>query len=239
MSDDDDAGSGRGTRPDEGADARAGPARGVMLLIVLSNTGYHLWETVGEARVEVLVRAVTSVVLDLRVYPMFAFLIGYGMVQIHRRRLAASAEPGEAVSVVRRARCLAGRLRPAARRSAAIDRRPRDVGTVHARPGRARALTARPDGPGLVRDRSRVPHHGAERPRRPGTHRGRPSGGGGCGHGDPPGRVDRRTAAGLRRDAHRRGGVLAFLLERAGVQGPAEVALRRLVDGRAPSRRPG
>lgn len=78
-------------------------ARGFMLLlIVLSNTGYYLWETNGGAQLDVLVRTVTSFVLDLRIYPMFAFLIGYGMVQIHRRRLAAGAEHREAVSLLRR-----------------------------------------------------------------------------------------------------------------------------------------
>ncbi|TDE42843.1 DUF418 domain-containing protein [Nonomuraea mesophila] len=74
-------------------------ARGAMLLlIVLSNTSYYLWRGFGESALDGFVRSAMAVVLDLRIYPMFAFLIGYGMVQIHNRR------PDErgAISLLRR-----------------------------------------------------------------------------------------------------------------------------------------
>lgn len=79
-------------------------ARGVMLLlIVLSNTSYYLWREPGSSSVDRFVRQAMSVVLDLRIYPMFAFLVGYGMVQLHRRRLAAAGATERAtISLLRR-----------------------------------------------------------------------------------------------------------------------------------------
>jgi uncharacterized protein len=80
-------------------------ARGAMLLlIVLANTPYYLWglehglvsghPTTGSAADRV-VQVVMLVAVDLRTYPMFAFLFGYGIVQLVRRqREAGVAERG-------------------------------------------------------------------------------------------------------------------------------------------------
>ena len=74
-------------------------ARGAMLLlIVLANTPYYLWgldhgmvfghPTSGSAA-DRAVQAVMMVTVDLRTYPMFAFLFGYGIVQLAGRQQAA------------------------------------------------------------------------------------------------------------------------------------------------------
>jgi uncharacterized membrane protein YeiB len=85
-----------------GADERAlAPdlARGVMLLmIVLANTPWYLYgqptgsSTVHPEAGSALDRVVQILIItfvDSRVYPMFAFLFGYGMVQLFSRQIAA------------------------------------------------------------------------------------------------------------------------------------------------------
>lgn len=74
-------------------------ARGCMLLlIVLSNTGFHLWAAphgasgwhpVGGSALDRVVQLLMITVLDLRIYPLFAFLFGYGMMQLFLRQTAA------------------------------------------------------------------------------------------------------------------------------------------------------
>jgi uncharacterized protein len=74
-------------------------ARGLMLLmIVLANTPWYLYgQRTGLSSVHpeegtVLDRAVQLLIItfvDSRVYPMFAFLFGYGMVQLFSRQVAA------------------------------------------------------------------------------------------------------------------------------------------------------
>lgn len=78
-------------------------ARGVMLLlIVMSNTAFHLWGTrhgpsgwhpVEGSWLDKAVQFVMIVTLDLRAYPLFAFLLAYGMVQFYERYLRARTEP--------------------------------------------------------------------------------------------------------------------------------------------------
>jgi uncharacterized protein len=78
-------------------------ARGAMLLlIVMSNTAFHLWGSrhgpsgwhpVDGSWLDRTVQFVMIVTLDLRAYPLFAFLLAYGMVQLYQRQLAARAEP--------------------------------------------------------------------------------------------------------------------------------------------------
>ncbi|MEJ3745983.1 DUF418 domain-containing protein [Actinomycetes bacterium KLBMP 9797] len=87
-------------------------ARGVMLLlIVLSNTGFYLWAAEHGASgwhptdgstVDQVVQFLMITALDLRTYPLFAFLFGYGMTQLFLRQTAAGAAPKAAVSLLRR-----------------------------------------------------------------------------------------------------------------------------------------
>ncbi|BBG00911.1 MULTISPECIES: DUF418 domain-containing protein [Pseudonocardia] len=87
-------------------------ARGVMLLlIVLANTPYYLYgrphggmgaHPVDGSVVDRVVQAVLITTVDLRVYPMFAFLFGYGLVMILRRQQAAGLSDDEARRLLRR-----------------------------------------------------------------------------------------------------------------------------------------
>ncbi|MBB5958560.1 putative membrane protein YeiB [Saccharothrix tamanrassetensis] len=74
-------------------------ARGLMLLlIVLSNTVFYLWAApqgpsgwhpLEDSTVDRAVQFLMIVTLDLRVYPLFAFLFGYGMMQLYLRQTTA------------------------------------------------------------------------------------------------------------------------------------------------------
>ncbi|MVA77716.1 DUF418 domain-containing protein [Auraticoccus sp. F435] len=87
-------------------------ARGAMLLLIaLANTPWYLYgtpaglTTVHPAEGGVLDRVVQAVVItavDSRVYPMFAFLFGYGIVQLHRRQTAAGVPERDVRRVLRR-----------------------------------------------------------------------------------------------------------------------------------------
>lgn len=87
-------------------------ARGVMLLlIVLSNTAFHLyaarhgssgWHPVDGSPVDHAVQFLMIVMLDQRVYPLFAFLFGYGMMQLYLRQTAAGTRERTAVALLRR-----------------------------------------------------------------------------------------------------------------------------------------
>ncbi|GAB96835.1 putative membrane protein YeiB [Kineosphaera limosa] len=73
-------------------------ARGVMLLLIaVANIPWYLWGSrpsdstvhpAGEGGPDRIAAVVTIVAVDFRVYPMFAFLFGYGMVQFARSRRA-------------------------------------------------------------------------------------------------------------------------------------------------------
>ncbi|MEU2267399.1 DUF418 domain-containing protein [Streptomyces olindensis] len=83
-------------------------ARGIMLLgIVLSNTAFHLWaarrgpsgwQPVDDHAVQFTM--ITA--LDLRIYPLFAFLFGYGMMQLYLRQTAAGTDGRDAARILRR-----------------------------------------------------------------------------------------------------------------------------------------
>lgn len=98
-------------RPDERAVA-PDLARGLMLLlIVLSNTTVFLWaeqrwspgqHPAGGSTADTVVQVLTVVVLDMRVYPMFAFLLGYGTMHTFLRQTAAGASARDAVRLLRR-----------------------------------------------------------------------------------------------------------------------------------------
>ncbi|MFD5895058.1 DUF418 domain-containing protein [Streptomyces sp. NPDC060366] len=87
-------------------------ARGLMLLfIVLSNTAFHLWasrygpsgwQPVNGGRLDRAVQFTMITVLDLRVYPLFAFLFGYGMTQLFLRQKAAGTAERDVVRILRR-----------------------------------------------------------------------------------------------------------------------------------------
>lgn len=87
-------------------------ARGLMLLfIVLSNTAFHLtaarhgpsgWQPVDGGRLDHAVQFGMITVLDLRVYPLFAFLFGYGMMRLFLRQTAAGTPERDVVRLLRR-----------------------------------------------------------------------------------------------------------------------------------------
>ncbi|CAM5396902.1 DUF418 domain-containing protein [Streptomyces purpurascens] len=87
-------------------------ARGIMLLgIVLSNTAFHLWaarrgpsgwQPVDGSWLDHAVQFTMIIALDLRVYPLFAFLFGYGMTQLYLRQTAAGTDPRDAARILRR-----------------------------------------------------------------------------------------------------------------------------------------
>ncbi|GHD08040.1 hypothetical protein GCM10010313_27890 [Streptomyces violarus] len=87
-------------------------ARGIMLLgIVLSNTAFHLWaarrgpsgwQPVDGSWLDHAVQFTMIIVLDLRVYPLFAFLFGYGMTQLYLRQTVAGTDPRDAARILRR-----------------------------------------------------------------------------------------------------------------------------------------
>ena len=98
-------------RPGERALAPDLARGGMLLLIVLSNTGFHLWAAdhgasgwhpVGGSVLDRVVQLLMITVLDLRVYPLFAFLFGYGMMQLFLRQTAAGTSGQEnALAAVR------------------------------------------------------------------------------------------------------------------------------------------
>ncbi|MCI2418864.1 DUF418 domain-containing protein [Saccharopolyspora sp. K220] len=87
-------------------------ARGLMLLlIVLSNTTFFLWAAdyggpgqypAAATPIDSAVQFVQLLVLDMRVYPLFAFLFGYGMTQLFRRQIEAGTSERHAVVLLRR-----------------------------------------------------------------------------------------------------------------------------------------
>ena len=98
-------------RPGERALAPDLARGGMLLLIVLSTTGFHLWAAshgasgwhpVGGSALDRVVQLLMITVLDLRVYPLFAFLFGYGMMQLYLRQTAAGTSERAAVALLRR-----------------------------------------------------------------------------------------------------------------------------------------
>lgn len=74
-------------------------ARGFMLLLIaIANTPFYLWgsEVAGMSShpvdgsvVDKVAAFLVIVLVDLRTYPMFAFLFGYGMMQLYNRQVSA------------------------------------------------------------------------------------------------------------------------------------------------------
>ncbi|MER5297842.1 DUF418 domain-containing protein [Streptomyces lasiicapitis] len=86
--------------------------RGLMLLfIAMSNTAFHLWNSeygpsgwqpVNGSWADHTVQFAMIVGLDLRIYPLFAFLFGYGMMQLFLRQTAGGTTERKAVGLLRR-----------------------------------------------------------------------------------------------------------------------------------------
>ena len=74
-------------------------ARGFMLLLIaVANTPYYLWASetgIGSSHpidgsvVDKVAAFLIIVLVDLRTYPMFAFLFGYGMMQLYNRQVSS------------------------------------------------------------------------------------------------------------------------------------------------------
>ncbi|WP_349697410.1 DUF418 domain-containing protein [Actinopolymorpha sp. B17G11] len=100
-----------GVRPHERALA-PDLARGLMLLmIVMSNTGFYLWAAphgpsgwhpVDGTLADRVAQFLMITMLDLRIYPLFAFLFGYGMMQLFLRQTVAGTSERAAVALLRR-----------------------------------------------------------------------------------------------------------------------------------------
>jgi uncharacterized protein len=87
-------------------------ARGFMLLfIALANTVWYLWAVPStgttmhpepEGALDGAAQFFTVMAVDMRSYPMFAFLFGYGMVQLARRQQAAGTSVRDVDALLRR-----------------------------------------------------------------------------------------------------------------------------------------
>lgn len=87
-------------------------ARGAMLLLIaLANTPFYLYgrahseagfHPVDGSPVDRVVQAALIIGVDMRVYPMFAFLFGYGLAVIRRRQAEAGVPDARAFAVLRR-----------------------------------------------------------------------------------------------------------------------------------------
>ncbi|WP_280436705.1 DUF418 domain-containing protein [Nocardia carnea] len=104
----------RDPAPRGGAARIPGPdlARGFMLLLIaLANTAYYLYggqrsasgaHPVDGSALDTVVQGVLITAVDLRVYPMFAFLFGYGLVMIARRQEQRGLSEKQVRSVIQR-----------------------------------------------------------------------------------------------------------------------------------------
>lgn len=87
-------------------------ARGLMLLLIaLANMPWHLFglttdglsmHDVEGGPLDRVWQAVALIAIDGRSYPLFAFLFGYGIVQLHRRQIDAGGTPQQARRLLRR-----------------------------------------------------------------------------------------------------------------------------------------
>ena len=83
----------------------------MLLMIVMSNTAFHLWTArhgptgwhpVDGSTLDRIVQFAMIVGLDGRSYPVFAFLFGYGMMRLFQRQVAAGATPRAATVLLHR-----------------------------------------------------------------------------------------------------------------------------------------
>ena len=100
--------------PTTGAERTLAPdlARGLMLLLIaLANTPYYLYgqptttmavHAPDGSTADRVVQAAIITAVDLRTYPMFAFLFGYGIVQLYLRQTRSGTTPTAARRLLRR-----------------------------------------------------------------------------------------------------------------------------------------
>lgn len=81
----------------------------MLLLIAMANTAWYLWgrgHAVGSGHpvdgswLDEATDFVLIIAVDMRVYPMFAFLFGYGMLQLYTRQIAAGTTERYALSLL-------------------------------------------------------------------------------------------------------------------------------------------
>lgn len=87
-------------------------ARGTMLLLIaVANAPWYLWgreksqfggHPIDVSGADAVAQSLALIVIDGRTYPMFAFLFGYGIVQLHRRQLGAGLTERQARALLRR-----------------------------------------------------------------------------------------------------------------------------------------
>ncbi|MBN4925454.1 DUF418 domain-containing protein [Hoyosella rhizosphaerae] len=87
-------------------------ARGFMLLLIaIANTPWYLWGQGGErtsahpgggSTLDQITQGLIVTTVDLRVYPMFAFLFGYGVVMLYQRQVASGTSEKAAFRLLQR-----------------------------------------------------------------------------------------------------------------------------------------
>lgn len=87
-------------------------ARGLMLLLIcMSNTGFYLWAAqhgptgwhpTDGTTLDTAAQFAMITGLDLRIYPLFAFLFGYGMMQLFLRQTASGTPERTTVALLRK-----------------------------------------------------------------------------------------------------------------------------------------
>ncbi|PJJ72645.1 putative membrane protein YeiB [Diaminobutyricimonas aerilata] len=87
-------------------------ARGAMLLLIaIANAPVYLWDEpapltsahpLDASLADRIVQSLAIIAIDSRTYPMFAFLFGYGIVQLYRRQREAGADRRRARRLLRR-----------------------------------------------------------------------------------------------------------------------------------------
>ena len=137
-------------------------ARGLMLLLIaLANVPWYLYGSEpglsavhprDGSSLDAIVQAVIITTVDMRVYPMFAFLFGYGMVQLFRRQIDAGTGTARSTHSPPAQR-LADRVRLRRRRAAVDGRHPRRVRAGRADHGGALLPSPRSDVADLGRRR--------------------------------------------------------------------------------------
>ncbi|SDY78815.1 Uncharacterized membrane protein YeiB [Saccharopolyspora shandongensis] len=82
----------------------------MLVLIAVANVPYFIWgrphgigaHAAGGSPADLVAQTIAIIGIDSRVYPMFAFLFGYGIVQLYGRQTAAGTEPKDARRLLRR-----------------------------------------------------------------------------------------------------------------------------------------
>jgi uncharacterized membrane protein YeiB len=87
-------------------------ARGFMLLLIaVANTPYYLWDReinigashpVDGSAIDKAADFLIITVVDMRTYPMFAFLFGYGMMQLYNRQVSSGTPEDTARTLLQR-----------------------------------------------------------------------------------------------------------------------------------------